>query len=270
MKFLLTTTLFCFSLICNQVSAQGQSVNLDAVRTLIGDELQNAGVAFLGDDVRPYLNGTKKGFSSWSKYKGKTDVFVVFSEETKEVLQRKTKKRVIVGDSIGAYFTRSWRAQDFLTWIDVQGEKVAFLETSGRPADPNVKRVQDTSDTRLAEFVTDVSDKKGKVEVLVVGSKVNQAFLDTTDLSDEFKKLDRILSYIIVPSEEMKLAFAKITSKDVYVKKADPEPGEEKSITDRIRWTIVEAKGSDLIRVRGSGYLSHILTPRSEHGKRQE
>jgi hypothetical protein len=262
MRLLQSIIFFFLWLTFSQAFAQGRSVDLEAVRALIGAEVRNAGIAFLGDDVKPFLDGTQKGFSSWGKFKRKTDVFVVFSEETKTVVQRKTRKRVVVGDSIGAFFTRSWRGQDFLTWIDIQGEKVAFVETSGRPGDSNVRRVQADSDRRLAEFVTEVSEKKGKVKVLLVGTKVDQAFLDTNDLSDQFKKLDRMLSYLIVPTDKMKEAFSKITTKKIYVNQAEPEQGEEKSVTDRMRWMIVEAKGSDLVRVLGSGNLNSILKPR--------
>ena len=239
-----------------------KSVKLEALRLLIGNEPQNAGVAFLGDEFQPYLNSSKKGFKSWGKLNRKTDIFVVFSEETKALVQKKSKKNVVVGDSIGAFFTRSWRDQGFCTWIDLQGDKVAFLETSGKPADPKVKWVQGASDSLLAEFVTDLTEKKGKVEVLLVGTKVNQAYLDTTDLSDDFKKLDGILSYVIVPSEEMKKAFSKITSKEIYVKMSEPDPGKETGLMDRMKWMIVEAKGSNLGRIRGSGNLKSIIKPR--------
>jgi hypothetical protein len=266
MRVLLTVVLSCLVLFNTSTQAQNKSVNLAAVKALVGD-LENAGVAFIGNDVKPYLDGTEKGFSAWGKYKGKTDVFIVFSDEMKALVQQKTKKKVVVGDSIGAYFNRSWRAQDFYTWIELKGGQVTYTKTSGRPADSNVERVQDPSDTRFAEFVTSVSETNKKVEVLVVGTMVDQAYLDTTDLSDEFKKLDRILSYVIVPSDKMQEAFSKITSKDIYVRRAAPEPGEEKSMADRMKWMIVEAKGSDLGSVRGSNYLSSILKPRSERGK---
>jgi hypothetical protein len=144
---------------------------------------------------------------------------------------------------------------------------VSMGQTTDETNQVKEHREQHPSDTRFAEFVTSVSETNKKVEVLVVGTMVDQAYLDTTDLSDEFKKLDRILSYVIVPSDKMKEAFSKITSKDIYVKKAAPEPGEEKSMADRMKWMIVEAKGSDLGSVRGSNYLSSILKPRSERGK---
>ena len=239
-----------------------KSVKIEALRALIGNEVQSAGVSFLGDEIRPYLNGSKKGFKSWGKLNRNTDVFVVFSEETKALVRKKSKKNVVVGDSIGAFFTRTWRGQDFCTRIDLQGDEVAFLETSPKPVDPKVKWVQGASDSLIAEFVTDLTEKKGKVEVLLVGTKVNQAYLDTTDLSDDFNKLDRILSYVIVPSEEMKEAFSKITSKEVYVKMSEPDPGKETGLMDRMKWMIVEAKGSNLGRIRGSGNLKSIIKPR--------
>ena len=111
--------------------------------------------------------------------------------------------------------------------------------------------------------MTDLTEKKSKVEVLLVGTKVNQAYLDTTDLSGEFKKLDKILSYVIVPSEEMKEAFSKMTSREIYVKMSDPDSGNETGLMDRMKWLIVEAEGFDLIRVRGSEFLNSILKPRS-------
>ena len=119
-----------------------KSVKVEALRALIGDELQNAGVSFLGDEIQPYLNGSKKRLKYWGKVNRKTDIFVVFSEETKDLVQKNTKKNVVIGDSIGAFFTRSWRGQGFYTWIDLQGDKVAFLETSPKPADPKEKWVQ--------------------------------------------------------------------------------------------------------------------------------
>ena len=259
MRTLIAVFVVCSSLIYANVQAQNKSVDLGALRSLIGDDPQNVGVTFVGDDVIPFLEGTNKGFSSWTEFKRKTDVFVVFSEETKAVLERKTKKRVVVGDSIGTYFLRSWRAQDFLTRVDVQGAKVGFIHTSGKPADPKLKREQEESETRLAEFVTSFGKKNKKVEVLLVGTMVDKAHLDTMDLSDEFKKIDRTLSYVIVPTEEMKEAFSSMTSKDIYVKNPTPEPGQEKGIMDRMRWTIVEAKGSDLGRIRGSFFLKSAL-----------
>lgn len=236
MRIPLTMSIICLFLFITETQAQNKSVNVAALRALIGNEPRNAGVAFIGDDVKPYLDGTDKGFSTWTKQKRKTDMFVVFSDEMKTLVQQKTKKKVFVGDSIGAFFNRSWRAQDFYTWVKLEGDTVTFTKTSGKPADPNVERVQTPSDTRFAEFVTGVSETKKKVKVLLVGTKVDQAFLDTTDLSEEFKKLDKTLSYVIVPTDEMKESFSKITAKKIYVKKALPEPGEEKSIVDGMRW----------------------------------
>lgn len=270
MRFQLAVIFSCAIVMNAFAQSSSKGVNVEVLRKLIGNELQDAGIAFVGDDVRPFLDGSEKGLDTWGKINRKTDIFIVFSEEIKTLVERKSNKRVVFGGNIGSYFNHTWRGQDFLTWIKLTGNEVTFVETVGRPVAPNSQKVQSPSDTMLASFVTDVSRKKDKVEVLVVGTQVSQALLDSTDLTDEFKVLDKRLSYVIVPSQELKLAFSSITSKEIYVKSTVPEPGEPQSVMDRMKWMIVEAQGADLIRVRGSGILSQILTPRSERGKPQE
>ncbi len=269
MKSFLLAMILCLSVGLVPAQSFGTSVNVEAVRALIGNNQSDVRILFVGDDIRPFLDGTEKTPTAWLKLKRKTDVFIVFSEETKAVVELKVKKKqVLVGDSLGSFFNRSWRDQDFLTWIELNGDKVSFVETPGRKFAEKGKRELSDEDRKLAEYVTSVSSKKGKVEVLIVGTKVDKAYLDSTDLASEFSQLDKRLSYVIVHSEELKKMFSAITKKEVYVRETIQESLGGSGSLDRLRWSIVQAKGSELITVRGSGNLSSILTLRSERDKR--
>ena len=246
------------------------SIYIDSVRAIIGEEQTDARILFVGDAIRPYLDGSGKKLRGWNKTKRKTDVFIVFSDKTKKLLEQKVKQKVVLGKSFGSFFTRSWRGQDFVTWINLKGDKVVFVETSPEPSKMPYKREASEEDRKLAEYVTSVSSIKNKVEVLVVGTKVDKAYLDTTDLSSQFEQLDKRLSYVIVHSEELKEAFSSITKKEIYVKKTVQESLGGSGAMDTLRWAIVEARGSELIRLRGSGNLESIIKPRSERDKPQE
>lgn len=255
----------------SQAQAPNNSINVKELRSTIGSEAENVRVLFVGDDIRKHFDGTSSRLSAWNKYTKKTDVFIVFSEETKKAVEEKAKKKVVLAKSHSEFFTRSWRDQDFLTWIELKGDTVAFVETSGREVPQTsgnpAKHEQAPSDTELAEYVTGLTDSKNLVEVLVVGPKVSVAMLDTLDLTEEFSALKKRLTHIVVYSEDVEKALA--AQIDVPMVLTDKTYAESSAL-GRVDWTIVEAKGSDLIRVRASGILKSILTPRSEHGKPQE
>ena len=246
------------------------SIYIDSVRAIVGEEQTDARILFVGDGIRPYLDGSEKKLRGWNNAKRKTDVFIVFSDKTKKLLEQKVKKKVVLGKSFGSFFTRSWPGQDFVTWIDLKGDKVVFVETSPEPSKTPHKRAVSEEDRKLAEYVTSVSNIKRKVEVLVVGTTVDKAYLDTTDLSIEFEQLDKRLSYLIVHSEKLKEAFSSITKKDIYVKETVQESIGGSGSMDRLRWAIVEAEGSNLITLRGSSILKSIIKPQFANGKTQE
>tara|TARA_R110000868_G_scaffold184009_2_gene425433 strand:- start:288 stop:1106 length:819 start_codon:yes stop_codon:yes gene_type:complete len=255
----------------SEAQTPNKGINVKELRSVVGSEMENVRVLFVGDDVRKHLDGTMKKLRAWNKAKKKTDVFVVFSEETKKVVEEKVKKDVFLAKSHSEFFTRFWRDQDFLTWIDVKGDDVAFVETAGRdvsqPSGNPVKLEQHPSDTELAEYVTGLTDSKNRVEVLVVGTKVTAAMLDTLDFTMEFRALKKRLTHIVVYSEDVHKVLASQTDLPMVV---TDKTYENMSAVGRIKWTIVEAKGSDLIRVRASGLLKSILTPQSQHDKPRE
>lgn len=127
----------------------------------------------------------------------------------------------------------------------------------------NVKR-QAPSNTELAEYVTGLTDSKNRVEALIVGTNVNIGMLDTLDLTEDFEELKNRLTHIVVYSEEIRKALDTYT--DLPIVLAD-KVYDENSAMAAVNWTIVEAKGSDLIRLRGSSFLNQIITPRSERDK---
>jgi hypothetical protein len=269
MKHILTLIILISALTLNsQAQAPNKSINVKALRSLIGRETENVRVLIVGDDIRKHLDGTSSKLNAWNKFNKKTDVFIVFSEETKKAVEEKAKKNVVLAKSHSEFFTRSWRDQDFLTWIELEGDTVGSVETAGRDvpqtSENPAEHEQAPSDTELAEYVTGLTDSKNRVEVLLVGSKVTSKMLDTLDLTEEFSALKKRLTHIVVYSEDVQKALAGQT--DVPMVLTDKAYAEGSAL-GRVDWTIVEAKGSDLIRVRASGILKSILTPRSERDK---
>ena len=131
------------------------------------------------------------------------------------------------------------------------------------------KHAQSEGDTKLAEYVTKVSVVKKKVSVLVAGTSVTASFLDTTDFTKEFSRLNKRLSYVIVHSEEIKKLLSSLTDLQIHVVEQSLSESEAGSETmDRVKWMIVDAKGSNLIRVTASSLLKSIAMPQSVRGKR--
>lgn len=260
--------LFVFSAIASVALAQSSntSVNVDAIRTAIGSEMENVSVLFVGDEAVGHLSDKNQQPKGWNRLKAKADVFIVFSEIAQKEVEQIVKKPVVLGSNFQVFFKKTWRDQDYITRVDLKGNEVAFVETVGKQTSTGNKKdfVHGDSDTRLAEYVSGLTDTKNEVSVLFIGSGVTPQGLDTLDLTSAFSVLDQELTHVVTSSAEIAKALSQKTAKPVITVDYIPE---EMSFLSKMRWTIVQSNGSDLGRVRGSNFLNSIIKPRSRSDK---
>ncbi len=130
------------------------------------------------------------------------------------------------------------------------------------------KYVPSKQDTLLAEYASSASTKQGDLCVLAPGPKVTRQLLMENDLSKELTAMMDKIDFILVSSEELKLAFSKQTNAKIHLA--------EKSLAEHIgeplnaNWLIIRANGSKLGRISASDSLEEIVKHLSENGRPQE
>lgn len=130
------------------------------------------------------------------------------------------------------------------------------------------KRVQSESDTRIAEYVTGATSKKGDVKALIVSDKITAEKILESDYSKEFAAISKTVDFVIAPNESVKEALATQISLDIVVLEKSYQ--EATKSEHNISWMVVGANGSNLGRVLASGFLANIIEPLSESDKPQE
>lgn len=259
---------FVFSAIASVALAQSSntSVNVDAIRNAIGSEMENVSVLFVGDEAVGHLSDKNQQPKGWNRLKAKADVFIVFSEMAQKEVENRVKKPVVLGKDVQDFFKKPWRDQDYVTYVDLKSNEVAFVETVGKQTTTGEKKefVQGQSDTRLAEYVSDLVDSNNEVNVLFIGRDITAEAIDTLDMKNALSILDKELTHVVTKSSAIAEALKGMTDKPIIVVDGFPE---EMTI-GKMRWMVVQANGSDLGRVRGSNFLNSIIKPRSRSGKR--
>lgn len=129
-------------------------------------------------------------------------------------------------------------------------------------------RTQSESDTRIAEYVTGATSKKGDVKALIVSDKITAEKILESDYSKEFAAISQTVDFVIAPNESVREALAKKISLEIVV----PEKSYQEATQSKhnISWMVVGANGSKLGRVLASGFLANIIEPLSESDKPQE